>query len=325
MTATVSVIIPVYNKAAYVAEAIRSALAQTHPCEVIAVDDGSTDGSLDVVKTFDKRIRWMSGPNRGGSAARNTGLSMASGDFVQFLDADDRLPPEKVAVQLAALDNTPTDAIALSPWATLHDDGRVEPPDPRPYWRDYAAGLDLLLAMWRLGGYFPPHAWLVPRALVERVGDWDTTLTGDDDGEFFGRLMTRSGPVVFTPETVAEYRRPPQGSVSRNRSLASARSFYTAWEKVTEAIRAQRWDRTARLACLSRLRKTAYAWEAVPEIVERAAAAERKLPRFDLSPALPPVARALVGAFGIRNGLAARSHLARLRSVSRIPAPTDAG
>ena len=71
-----------------------------------------------------------------------------------------------------------------------------------------------------------------------------------------------------------------------------------------------------------------YVWrdkELLGEMLQRAAAAERKLPRFDLSPALPPVARALVGAFGIRNGLAARSHLARLRSVSRIPAPTDAG
>ena len=310
---TVSVIIPVYNKVAYVAEAIESALAQTHSCEVIAIDDGSTDGSLDVVKTFDGRIRWTTGENRGGSAARNTGLKMATGDYVQFLDADDRLPPEKVAVQLAALRHAPHDALALAPWATFHDDGRVEPSDPRPYWRDHASGLDLLLAMWRLGGYFPPHAWLVPRSLVERTGGWNTDLTGDDDGEFFGHLMTLSGPVVFTPKTMVEYRSPPEGSVSRNRSLSSARSFFAAWEKVTDHIRTRRWNRTTQLACLSRLRQTAYAWRSLPEIVERAAVAERELPRFDFSPALPLTARILVGAFSIRGGLLIR------RTVMRAP------
>jgi glycosyltransferase involved in cell wall biosynthesis len=101
-------VIPCWNGAAYVGRAISSALRQTHTdCEVIVVDDGSTDGSLQVIRAFGDRVRWKSGPNRGGCAARNAGLEMASGEFVQFLDADDWLHPEKVAKQLAHAGDDP--------------------------------------------------------------------------------------------------------------------------------------------------------------------------------------------------------------------------
>lgn len=162
MSPIVSIVIPCYNKVAYVAAAIESALSQTADCEVIVIDDGSTDGSLEAIRHFDGRIRWETGPNRGGSAARNRGLTLAEGRFIQFLDADDILPADKVALQLARLAGAPVDTIALCPWSVLHDDGRIEAPDTRRYWRDHADGLSLLLEMWTLGGFFPPHAWLVP-------------------------------------------------------------------------------------------------------------------------------------------------------------------
>ena len=75
MTSTVSIVIPCYNKGAYVKAAIESALSQTHPCQVVVVDDGSTDNSLEEIRRFDGQITWETGPNRGGSAARNRGLA----------------------------------------------------------------------------------------------------------------------------------------------------------------------------------------------------------------------------------------------------------
>ena len=91
-----SVVIPCYNAEGYVGEAIESALNQTYrPVEVIVIDDGSTDGSLDVIRSFGDRIRYESGPNRGPSAARNRGVQLARGELIQFLDADDVLHPEK--------------------------------------------------------------------------------------------------------------------------------------------------------------------------------------------------------------------------------------
>jgi len=94
----VSIIIPCFNNDRYVGEAIDSALRQTYPrVEVIVIDDGSTDGSAAVIGSFGEQIRCERTPNRGVSAARNRGIAMARGEFVQFLDADDLLLPDKVA------------------------------------------------------------------------------------------------------------------------------------------------------------------------------------------------------------------------------------
>src|SRR5689334_8631307 len=92
----VSVIIPCYNSGRWIAEAIDSALSQTYePLEVVVVDDGSSDDSLPIIRSFESRIIWRSGPNRGGNAARNLGFSVSTGTYIQWLDADDTLVPEK--------------------------------------------------------------------------------------------------------------------------------------------------------------------------------------------------------------------------------------
>lgn len=104
----VSVIIPCWNAEELVADAIKSALDQTHPSvEVVVIDDGSTDRSADVLKSFGDRILWESSPNRGACAARNRGLELATGEFIQFLDADDLLHPNKMALQLAGFGTDP--------------------------------------------------------------------------------------------------------------------------------------------------------------------------------------------------------------------------
>jgi len=116
----VSVVIPCYNSQAYVGEAIRSALDQTHKnLEVIVIDDGSSDASLQVIKSFGQSVRWETGPNRGAPAARNRGAELARGEFIQFLDADDLLLPEKVETCLHA------GSSAGWPWA---GSGRVRSP-----------------------------------------------------------------------------------------------------------------------------------------------------------------------------------------------------
>ncbi len=119
----VSIIIPCFNAATCVGEAIECSLSQTHPrVEVIVVDDGSTDQSVEILKSYGDRIRWTTGPNRGGCAARNSGLQMAQGEFVQFLDADDLLHPSKVCRQLALAQEQP-DRIVYSDydWHRMED------------------------------------------------------------------------------------------------------------------------------------------------------------------------------------------------------------
>src|SRR5580692_7261445 len=96
----VSILIPCFNAEKWVAQAIESALAQTWPKkEVFVVDDGSTDASLEIIRHFDGRVRWETGPNRGGGAARNRLLQLAGGEWLQYLDADDFLLPQKLERQ----------------------------------------------------------------------------------------------------------------------------------------------------------------------------------------------------------------------------------
>ena len=109
---SVSVIIPVYNGAAFVAEAIESALAQTHePLEVIAVDDGSTDGTATVIRRF-PTVTLIEQSNRGVSAARNAALETTAGEYIAFLDADDVWAPSKTEVQVAFLEAHPEHGFA---------------------------------------------------------------------------------------------------------------------------------------------------------------------------------------------------------------------
>lgn len=131
-----SIIIPTFNHAEHLAVAVDSALAQTLPCEVIVVDDGSTDGTMDVLERY-----WTGGPgdgsrinfhrhdeNRGVAAARNTGVGASGSEFVMFLDADDVIAPTKVEEQVAALDADPG-----AGWAYC-DVRNVFPPRPQPFW-----------------------------------------------------------------------------------------------------------------------------------------------------------------------------------------------
>src|SRR6267154_1483950 len=104
----VSVVIPVYNGERYLADAIQSVLDQTYQkFEVIVVDDGSTDGSARVAKRFGGAIRYVHQSNGGVSKARNTGITLAQGTYLAFLDQDDLWLPDKLAVQVAYLDSHP--------------------------------------------------------------------------------------------------------------------------------------------------------------------------------------------------------------------------
>jgi glycosyltransferase involved in cell wall biosynthesis len=232
----VSVIIPCYNAKNHVAEAIESALGQTHSnCEVIVIDDGSTDGSLDVIKRFVDRIRWATGPNRGGCAARNSGLQLAKGEYIQFLDADDRMNADKIEVQLAALENAPPGSIACCPWRYFDERG-VKPTAARRFWRSYPRGIDLLVDMWEDGGFFSPSCWLVPRALLTSIGGWNEQLFCDQDGEYFGRVLLECREVLFVDSTCCWYRTPAPSNVSRGVSRKALRSKAEAIKVVSVGL-----------------------------------------------------------------------------------------
>ncbi|WP_237228579.1 glycosyltransferase family 2 protein [Rubinisphaera sp. JC750] len=128
----VSILIPCYNAERYVGEAIESALSQKgESIEVIVVDDGSTDNSVNVLRSFGDRIRWETGPNKGACAARNRAFELSTGEFIQFLDADDKLAPNKIERQLPLLLGDVADVVLCK--LGLFGDERGERPEKRPH------------------------------------------------------------------------------------------------------------------------------------------------------------------------------------------------
>lgn len=306
-----SIIIPCYNAEKYVAGAIQSALDQKDVrCEVIVIDDGSSDGSLDLIKNFGERIRWETGPNRGGCAARNRGLELARGEWIQFLDADDLMEQNKIAAQVRHLKDSPLGSIATCSWRHFTDDAGVQPAETGVLWHCYERGIDLLVEMWLTGGYFVPHCWLVPKSLLAEVGGWNLGLSADQDGEYFGRVLAGAGNVVFTPDVEALYRTPGPSNVSSSRNGVANRSRLQAWDVVQESLLRCRNDSQARRAVLRRLRSVAYGWLRFdPELLETASDFEAGCWMLDFDPNQPIVSRVLIGLLGIKRGMALRDRI----------------
>jgi glycosyltransferase involved in cell wall biosynthesis len=199
----VSILIPCFNAKQWVAEAIDSALAQTWPeKEVIVVDDGSTDGSLDIIKGFDGRIRWETGPNRGGNAARNRLLELARGEWVQYLDSDDYLLRDKIVRQMEflALARHPADVVfgpVTWEYCSALDTKRKLVPIPEPH--DVWA----LLASWQLPQTGAP-LWR-KQAIVD-VGGWKPDQPCCQEHELYLRLLISEKRFAYCPTNGAVYR-----------------------------------------------------------------------------------------------------------------------
>ncbi|MCA9073882.1 MAG: glycosyltransferase [Planctomycetaceae bacterium] len=204
----VSIIIPCFNAAEYVGEAIESALNQTAPhIEVIVIDDGSTDDSVNVLRSYEDRICWQTGPNRGGGAARNTGLKQANGEFVQFLDADDLLHLEKVSRQLAVAARHP-DRIVYSDY-DWHPMG--EPENRKTFAVDCGDrdSIVFILEEPRFSIQAPLHR----RNSLLSIGGFREDLKGSQEIDLHLRLACAGHQFTHLPERLSTVRGIP-GSVS---------------------------------------------------------------------------------------------------------------
>jgi glycosyltransferase involved in cell wall biosynthesis len=214
----VSIIIPCYKQAEYLAAAIDSALAQTYaPVEVLVVNDGSPDDTDKVARGYGERIVYVERPNGGLSAARNTGIARARGRYLKFLDADDYLHPEQLAWQMEQLAGR-EDAVALTA-TRLFRDGR-----PEEFLDHIPQATTLLPDLLRRDDWGGTHAWLFPAPLVRAVGGFDESVRFAEDWEFFARLGL-SGAQLLVDHRIGCYYRQRAGSMSANRlGMATARA-----------------------------------------------------------------------------------------------------
>lgn len=213
----VSIVIPCYNAEKYVGEAIQSALDQTYPdCEVIVIDDGSTDGSLDVIRSFGDRIRWETGPNRGGCAARNRGYQTGSGVWIQFLDADDFLLDTKIERQLAgSASGVPADVIyspVIQRLETAEGFSEIilyqDSADSDDTWLRF-----LKMAVTQTSGY------LFSRNAVEGCGGWNVDQKVAQDIELCMRILMNSFKFCYLDTPLSVYRKHQNITVSTSNPM----------------------------------------------------------------------------------------------------------
>ncbi|MDB5122991.1 MAG: hypothetical protein JWP94_1120 [Mucilaginibacter sp.] len=218
MIPLVSVIIPVYNAEKYLDSCILSVIGQTWPnIEIILVDDGSTDGSLNIIEKYRDagNVKITRQKNQGAAAARNAGLRQAKGVYVQFLDADDLLSPDKIEAQATTLNNSLTH---LAICRTVHfNEGENNTGDNEVDWwlhNDSNNPVDFLIKLYAgeevlpgFGGMITVHAWLTPRELIDKAGLWNEELSLDDDGEFFCRVILASEGIKFSENGFNYYRK----------------------------------------------------------------------------------------------------------------------
>lgn len=228
--AGVSIIIPAYNYAKYIREAIDSALVQTYsPIEVVVVDDGSTDNTAEVVKSYsDPRVRYIYQTNAGLSASRNTGIRHARYPFVSFLDADDKLMPEMCERIMETFAKLPS-SFALIGCAMTRMDPNGTPIPNRRF--DTRPSRELFAKDFILKNRFPCN--VIARKEIfgdEQCGFFDTTLTSSEDRDMWIRISTKHRVYIYGDPLVLIRRHPTSMSKNSDRmKLNMRRVLMKAW------------------------------------------------------------------------------------------------
>jgi len=246
-TNLVSVIIPAYNAGKFIAATIQSVLDQDHPeIELIIVNDGSEDNTDHVVMGYltDPRIQYVFQKNAGCSAAKNTGLRLASGNYIQYLDADDLLSKDKIREQVAVLKSERC-AIAVCRTKSFNkkpeDAGSLE--IDSEFLRNSDKPFEFILNLYGLNGkngMIQPNAFLITREIADQIGAYDVSISPapDEDGEYFCRAMLAADKIYFTEKGVNYYRKASDAtlSLSKQVSYPYAKGALKSWQLITKHL-----------------------------------------------------------------------------------------
>lgn len=219
MNPEVSIIIPTYNRVSYLGETLDSLIQQVFQnWECIVVDDGSSDYTVELMEFYsqkDNRFQYHHRPAdrpKGANSCRNYGFSLSRGGYIQYLDSDDLLSKKKINEQYHLIKGKSA-SIATSKWGVFRQKevsiyqnlkSYSDADDPRIF----------LQRMYRSYGYFPPHAYLISRNLIEIVGGWNEYLKINQDGEFMIRIICNARSFRFAKNSHVLYRLSRQDSTS---------------------------------------------------------------------------------------------------------------
>jgi glycosyltransferase involved in cell wall biosynthesis len=235
--AGVAVIIPCYNAAPTVAEPLASVIGQAGVAEIVAVDDGSRDETLAILRRHEPAVRVATGQNAGVSAARNKGISLSSAPWLLFLDSDDLLIPGTVAERLAVAADPERDVV-ICRWRELVDsgDGTLSQSEPGEVdWSDIAEDAEAAFAarVWAMNS-----AVLYPRPLVEQIGGFRTDLQVVEDTRFLFEAAAHGGRFRRLDSVGALYRFRPD-SLSRSDAGRFWRNALRNGQQIEESWRSR--------------------------------------------------------------------------------------
>lgn len=202
----VSTIIPVFNRPDMLRQAVQSVLSQTYrPIEIIISDDGSTDQTCKIADELAEKhpdeIRVIHNPNQGPGPGREAGRQMARGEFIQYLDSDDRLAPRKFEIQVAALRRNPDCGVAYGMTHSIDQDGN----EVQKSLKLTGQPLETLFPRLLVDRWWCTHTPLYRRSICDQVGPW-SDLRYSQDWEYDGRVGALGTKLAFCPEHVSDHR-----------------------------------------------------------------------------------------------------------------------
>ena len=270
----VSILIPSFNAERWIKQTLESAIGQDYPrTEVIVVDDGSTDRTMEIARTFRSRsVQVISQTNAGAPAARNKALSLAQGDFIQWLDHDDLLALGKISNQIKEWEKVRNDRVLFScPFATFYYRWHKAKSSAGRLYRDLTP-LDYFLIKFSNDTFLHPSSWLVNRKLCDLAGPWWELRSPDDDGEYFCRVVAASEGIRFVPQSRCYWRVGHEGNFSQDwrRSRASLESLFQTTVRCVEHYMKLEDSERSRAACVAFLQhRLIYCYPNRPDIAKQ--------------------------------------------------------
>jgi glycosyltransferase involved in cell wall biosynthesis len=232
----ISVVIPCFNVEAFIGRCLESIEKQSHPdLEIICVNDGSTDKTSALLAEFaahsERPVRVLDQPNAGASAARNAAAALATGTYIQFMDADDALHPTKLSHQAALAETRGLPALIVGSFRTLDPTGRVvatvvQHTSGRAPWLD--------LMRHRLGGT-PQNLWL--RSMVEKVGGWDPALGSSQEYDLMFRMLQQGAEVLYDDAVLTDVHQREGGSISQGNMERNWKRFVDLRIRILDHLR----------------------------------------------------------------------------------------
>lgn len=253
MKPLVSILIPAYNAEEWIGDTIRSVLAQSwQSTEIIVVDDGSKDRTLQVARAFASgKVAVVTQVNQGAAAARNKAYSLSQGDYIQWLDADDLISHDKLTLQMLEAEQCDRRTLLSCGWAYFMYRTTRAKFIPTPLWENLTP-LEWLLRKMGNSFHMQTGTWLVSRELSEATGPWDTRLSLDDDGEYFGRAVLASRGIRFVTGGKVFYRTSGVDSLSKiDGSKAKLDSLLLSMKLHMKYLRSLEDSERVRKTCLA--------------------------------------------------------------------------